>query len=139
MKNKTWLIIGIVALVLCCGIIIVIALVGGLLGFGLTQPAATTGEAFMTALKDGNYSKAYDLCTPDLQQELGGVQGLQAIIVDNNVQPTGWTFSSRETSGSMAELKGSVTFTGGRAGSVRVTLSQVGNNWLVAGFNLRED
>jgi hypothetical protein len=63
---------------------------------------------------------------------------LEALIVNNNVQPTQWSFSSRNVSGNMAELTGSVTLTGNRAGSVRVTLTQSGNNWLVAGFNLNE-
>ena len=53
MNKKVLLIIGGVALgacLLCAGIIVV----AGALGVGLTQPAATVGDAFMAALKSGD-------------------------------------------------------------------------------------
>lgn len=139
MNRKTILIIAGVVVLLCIGLI-VLAVAGGVIGgLALTQPAASTGDAFMTALKDGHYDQAYTLCSDNLQQEVGSIQRLEELIQSNNVQPTEWSFTSRNTSGDQAELSGSVTFTGKRSGTVRLVLEKVGNDWKVSGFHLKEE
>jgi hypothetical protein len=140
-NRKTILIIVAVVLVLCIccvGIVIVVGLMGGLTALGLTQPAADAGEAFMTALKDNDFDKAYNLCTPALQRELQNARALETRVKNGKVQPTQWSFSSRNISGDQAQLDGSVTFVGNKEGTVRLTLTQVGGEWKVVGFNLRE-
>ncbi len=137
MNKKVILIIVGVALVLCIGCVAVIAIAAGL-GIGLTQPAATAGDAFMTALKGGDYAKAYALCSPSLQRELKDAQGLEALIKRGTGQPTAWSFSSRNVTNDQGELSGSVTFTGNREGIVRLSLTQVGGEWKIIGFNLSE-
>ncbi|MBI3914645.1 MAG: hypothetical protein HY327_10740 [Chloroflexi bacterium] len=137
MNKKVLLIIGGVALgacLLCAGIIVV----AGALGVGLTQPAATVGDAFMTALKNGDYDAAYNLCAPSLQQELKSARNLETLVKNGKVQPTEWTFASRDISGDSGQLDGTVKFTGNREGTVRVVLAQVGGAWKVTGFNLKE-
>jgi hypothetical protein len=126
-----------VALALCVGCVVIF----GVIGFGAfnqTQPAATTGENFMTALKNGNYSSAYNMCGADLKNELGSVQGLENLITQGRVQPVSWNFSSRNTSGNQAQLDGSATFSGNRNGTVRIVLEKSGNDWQIIGFNLKE-
>ena len=137
MNRKTILIIGGVILALClvCVCIIVAAVA---LGFGATQPAATAGENFMTALKNGDVAGAYNLCTPALQRELGSAQGMQTRITNGRVQPTQWSFSSRNINNDTAQLDGTVTFTGNREGNVTLVLAQVGGEWKISGFNLKE-
>ncbi|MBM3129545.1 MAG: hypothetical protein FJ009_13080 [Chloroflexi bacterium] len=137
MNKKVLLIIGGVALVFCllCTILFVVVFA---LGIGATQPAATAGENFMTALKNGDYNQAYGLCSPALQRELGNAGGLGTRIRNGKVEPTAWSFSSRNISNDTGELTGTVTFTGNREGTVRLVLAQVGGEWKISGFNLRE-
>ncbi len=136
MNKKVVLIIGAVLLVCCVGIVAVAGL-GGLAALGATQPAAQAGENFMSALKAGDYSKAFDLCDPALQSELKDVQGLETMITNGNVQPNSWKFTSRNVDNSSAKLEGSATFTGDRAGTVSLELNKTGNDWKVIGFHLK--
>jgi hypothetical protein len=136
MNRKVLLIIGGVVLALClvCAVFFVAVFA---LGMGATQPAATVGESFMTALKNGDYAQAYGLCAPALQQELNSAQGLQQLVTNGKVQPVSWTFSSRNVDNATAQLDGTATFTSGGSGTVRIVLNQVGSNWQVVGFNLK--
>jgi len=138
MNKKLLLIIAGVAVLLCIGLVVVVAVVGGLAAVGATQPTASTGDAFMTALRDGDFSQVYQLSSPSLQKEVGSAQKLERIIKDGKVQPTEWSFNSRNVSGDQAQLDGSATFTGDRDGTVTLVLAQSGNDWKVAGFNLQE-
>jgi hypothetical protein len=137
MNKKILLIIGGVALVFCLMCAVLFGVVFAL-GMGATQPAANTGEAFMTALKNGDAAGAYNLCTPALQRELGSAQGLDTRIKNGRVQPTAWSFSSRNIENDTGQLEGTVTFAGNREGTVRLVLAQVGGEWKISGFNLRE-
>jgi len=92
----------------------------------------------MTALKNGDAAGAYNLCTPALQRELGSAQGLDTRIKNGRVQPTAWSFSSRNIENDTGQLEGTVTFAGNREGTVRLVLAQVGGEWKISGFNLRE-
>ncbi len=109
-----------------------------LAGLGLTQPAATAGDAFMTALRDGDYDQAYSLCSPGLQKELGSAQDLQELIENGDAQPSQWSFTSRNISGDTGQLDGNVTLTGDRPGTVIIKLVKVGDAWKINGFNLKE-
>ena len=137
MNRKVLVIIGGVILVLClmCVCIIGVAFALGVLG---TQPAATAGEDFMAALKKGDYNQAYNLCAPALQRELGSARNLETRIKNGKVEPTGWTFTSRNVNNDTGQLDGTVTFTGNREGNVRLVLTQVGGQWKISGFNLQE-
>lgn len=138
MNKKVLLIVGGLALVACLVCVVFVLLVVAL-GVGATQPAADVGEAFMAALKSGDYSQAYNLCAPALQKEVGGnAAGLERLVKNGRVEPTGWTFTSRNVENNVAQLTGTATFTGNRQGTVRVTLNQIGNDWKVVGFNLKE-
>ncbi len=64
-RSPLLIIIGIVVgLLLLCGVGIAL-LIGGVLA--TTQPVVNAGDAYMTALRDGNYSKAFDLSASSLQ------------------------------------------------------------------------
>ena len=128
------LIIGIIvlALVLICGIGGAL-LVGGVIN--ATQPVANAGDAFMAALRDGDYNKAYDLSAPALQQEVGNAEGLQAALGTNRV--ASWSFTSRNISNNQGSLEGTTTYTDGSTGTVTMALTQVGNDWKVSAVSLR--
>lgn len=136
--NKKYLIIGgivaLIGLIICGGLIALFA--GGI--FAATQPLATTGDNFMDALKTSNYSQAYTLCSPSLQQELGSAEGLQTMIAENKRQPTSWSWSNRSINNNDGSLSGSVTFANGQTGNVELALTYSSNQWKIAGFNLTE-
>jgi uncharacterized membrane protein len=127
-------IIGIIvlALVLICGI-------GGTLLFttvmNATQPIVNAGDAYMTALRDGDYSKAYDMSATSLQQEAGDAEGLRAAL--GTRQLASWNFTSRNISNNQGSLEGTTAYTNGETGTVEMSLLQVGNDWKVVGLRLR--
>jgi hypothetical protein len=130
------LIIGGVALLGCvgCGVLFGIGIAGGLF---YTQSVAATGDAFMTALRDSNYTQAYNLCTPELQRELRSAQDLERSARSNNVRPTSWNFTSRNIEGDEGRLEGTAQLEDGREATVRLALDRVGDDWKVSGFQIR--
>ncbi len=140
-RKRILIIIGvlIVACLLC--VVVAVLTTGGAIFavFNTVKPLTDTSNDFMTALRDGNYGKAYDLCGPDLQKEVGGsADGLQQMIVSGNVKPASWNFNSFNMSGSNGQVGGDVTFTGNRPGTASIVLAQVGGQWKIVGFNLKE-
>ena len=133
-RRSPLLIIGIIvlALLLLCGIGVAV-LVGGV--FSLTQPVANAGDAYMAALRDGNYSKAFDLSTPSLQQEVGNADGLKSAL--SSKQPKSWSFTSRSINNNQGSLSGTASYADGTTGTVDVVLTQVGNDWKVEGISLK--
>ncbi len=143
-KNNTWVIILIVvgALVLCCAAIGLFILVtsGTAVGaaFGLTQPAVDAGNEFMQALKDENYEFAFDLCAPNIQEELGSAEGLQEFIESADRQPEKWKFTSRSMENDMADLSGPATFRFGEA-TLTLQLTRIDDSWKVNTFGIDTD
>ncbi len=137
-NKKVLLLIGILVL-LALGACVLLISLGVFAGVSATKPIADVGKAFMTALKDGDYARAFALCSTDLQTELGDAGQLQALIEDGNAQPASWKFSSRNISDDQGQLEGTVTFTGDRPGTLSIILARVDDEWKVAGFDFQED
>ncbi|MCX7839135.1 MAG: hypothetical protein N2559_06720 [Anaerolineae bacterium] len=136
--NKKILLVLVGGLLFVCLACVGVLGVAFVLGLGATQPIINAGDSFMTALKNEDYTSAYNLCTPALQQELRNPQGLANLIRNANVRPIQWSYSSRNVSNDQGQLEGSVTFVGNREGTVQLVLTQVGGTWKIAGFRLRE-
>jgi len=103
----------------------------------LAQPAADVGNAFMKALKNADYAGAYELCDPDLQEELGSVADLGEWMVANGIEPVEWSFPERNLVGDMVQVLGIGTFAGDQEGMVELLLIQVDGEWHVAGFRVQ--
>jgi hypothetical protein len=101
----------------------------------LTQPVVTAGDSFMNALKAGNYSAAFNLCTPDLQQQVGDANGLQAAM--SVKQPTSWSWSSKSINNGLGSLEGSASFADGSKGTANLEFRQIGGDWKVSYANLK--
>ncbi len=125
--------------------IIIIVLVGfiALIGIAvggamfMTSGAASTGDTFMTALKEGNYAKAFEQCTPDLQKELGSADKIKEVIESQDVKPLSYSFSSRNVVNNEAKLEGAATLSNNREANAVVSLSKIGNDWKVMGFSIK--
>lgn len=130
-----WIVVGIIWL----GLIGVAVFVGGFLVMTLivnplTQPVANAGDAFMTAVKTSNYAQATQLCTPDFEQQVGGVDGLEKMFQGN--QPAQWNWTRRSITNGTGYLNGSLTFADGRKGTAQLTLREIGNEWKIANFRM---
>ncbi|MBI5053142.1 MAG: hypothetical protein HZC38_20135 [Chloroflexi bacterium] len=106
------------------------------LACSVSDSGSAAGD-FMTALKGGDYAKAYGMCGADLQKELGSSQGLQKFIESGNFQPVSWNFTSTNVNNDRAEVSGeAVVGSDNRAMNISVILSNASGSWQVIGFNL---
>ena len=123
----------------CLGALILgCVVIGGFAFFaatGLTQPVVDAGESFMNARKGDDYARAYDLCTPSLQQTLGSAEGLASLTA--NRRPSQWSWSSRDISNGTGTLTGQATYKNGVQGDAQLVLAQVGSSWKVDGIHLK--
>ncbi len=133
MKRVLLIVGGIVLL----GIILCAVLVGGgvFAIFQATQPVVDAGDKFMTALRDGNYQQAYDMAGAQLQKDAQNAQGLETAL--SSFQPKTWTFTSRNINNNQGQLEGTTTYANDTAGTVTLTLEQVGSEWKVIGANFK--
>lgn len=132
-KSKLGLILGLAggAVLLCVAFFLVLFLVV----LKATGPAADVGESFLVALRDRNYRAAYNLCTNDLQAEIGSADDLRNLLEDNDAVPVSWTITSRKIENDQAQLLGNGSFSGGREADIEIVLDKVENTWLVSGFH----
>jgi hypothetical protein len=100
----------------------------------LTQPVVTVGDKFMTELKAGDFAQAYALFTPELQQQIGGVNGLAGLVGEN--RPRDWSWSSKSIRNGVGTLDGGFTYVDGRKGTARVTMREVDGRWRIVSFRM---
>jgi hypothetical protein len=134
-RRPRWLmplILAVVGLLVLCGVF------GGIAYFAansLTQGMASTGETFMADLRDAKYPEAYNLLTPEFQQQIGSVDkfagGMEA------VHPASWTFTSRQVQNNSGQLDGTAKMTDGTEATLQLVLDQVGGAWKVSGINIQ--
>jgi len=133
-RRSPLLIIGIVVVAL-----IVVCAIGFFAIFGIaltaTQPVVDAGNTYMTALRDGDYAKAFSMSTQTLQQQVGDAQGLQTAIGDQ--QPATWSFDSRNVNNDLGDLTGTATYKSGKSGPLHIQFNKVGNDWKVSFIQLQ--
>jgi hypothetical protein len=110
--------------------------IGGLV-IGEVRPMTQAGDAFLTAVSEGDYEQAYNLCSNSLQQELGSATGLKQIIERENRDyiPINWRFESMSMRSSDGETRGRVTYEDGARGTVELTYVNSRDAWLVSSFS----
>jgi hypothetical protein len=99
----------------------------------LTRPVVDAADAFMTALKDGDFGRASSQSTPALQREVGGAEGYGRGI--GAYRPATWSWSQRSIRNGIGRVSGSVTYQDGRSGSVALTMRQADDSWRVEGYS----
>jgi len=119
---------------LAIGAAVLVVFVAGIftLVFSLTRPVVDGADAFMGALKGGQYEQAYARSAPSLQQELGDAGGLETRI--GAYRPRDWNWSQRSLRNSIGEVSGSATWQGGNRGTAQIELHQVNGEWRVVAF-----
>lgn len=120
-------------LLLCAGLIA--ALVVGVLA--LTSPVAQAGDAFMQALKERDYGRAYRLCAPVLKEGPCDPADLSTLIEERALRPDTWSWNSRSIGGDEGSVEGRVTYANGRSGDVAIEFVRMEGQWRVAHFSLR--
>jgi hypothetical protein len=103
-----------------------------------TSSPTATADSFMAGLRDDKFSDAYSVCSPALQQELKNVQALTAMVENGKVKPVKWTFDKQDVTNDTAGVQGTVTYTDNRQAAVRLELHNLGGDWKVSGFHLRQ-
>lgn len=101
--------------------------------FSLTRPVVETADIFMSALRDGDFGRAYSQSSPALQREMGDAQGFGRGI--GPYRPATWSWSQRSIRNGIGRVSGSVTYQAGTRGSVRLTMRQVSDAWRVEAFS----
>jgi hypothetical protein len=119
-----------VALTLC---VLSFALVFYLL-YESTAPAADQADLFMEALKAGDYTTAYALCAPELQEVVLDAEGLRETAEGEPALPEKWSYTSRSTSEESATLEGRVTLANGETRKLEIWLQKYGEKWLITRF-----
>jgi hypothetical protein len=99
----------------------------------LTRPVVDTADAFMAALRDGDFRRASSQSTPALRQEMGGAEGYGRGI--GPYRPASWSWSQRSIRNGVGRVSGSVTYQNGTSGSVRLTMRQLDDGWRVEGYS----
>jgi hypothetical protein len=103
----------------------------------LAQPAADVAHAFMQALKDADYARAYELCDPSLQDEFGSTADLEAWVQDNGIELVEWSFPERNVMEDMVQVLGMATFVGDQQTAIEVLLVEFDGEWLIVGFHFQ--
>jgi len=130
MSTTVKVILGFVA----AGVLFVVALV--VFVFNVTAGVVDAGDAFMKKLQAKDYPGAISMCTPALQTELGGAEGLQKGVEGSNLTPTDWSFSSRSINNGTGKVEGTLTSSDGRSHPVRLVMESENDTWKITGVSI---
>ena len=117
-------------------LILILLAVCGLLAACGAKPEAT-GEKFLQAIKDEDFEAAFNLCTPDLQAELGSPTDLAFYFPTDVLQLDSWTATMTQDASdtALSKMTGDVTFTDGTEGTYTLTLTQSNRRYLIDNFS----
>lgn len=110
---------------------------GGLGLESIFEIPSNARNSFVTYLKSGNFDKAYELLTPDAQNQIPDADTFGRFIKDSNWQPTKWKWSSEEVEQEHAHYFGEATYTDNRTGIIELWLEKIEKRWKVSAMNFR--
>ena len=90
------------------------------------------GKSFMTALRDGEHVVSYDLLSPEVQQEIGGMEQWVAFATPRAFSD--WSFSSTNIENDAGQMDGEATLNGDEY-NVTLVFGKYGENWKITGIN----
>jgi len=114
------------------------AFVGAILGLILllNRPVTNVTNAFMQALKDGDYPTAFAMAAPNFQKLLGSAERLQALIAENNVSLASWNWNSFQMTGRMAIVTASIILTDDTRGTALINLLRGDGGWQIVSCDI---
>ena len=112
------------AVLSCVVLLLMLVIAGG--ACWLSSEIRPVAHEFITALESENYKRAFELCSPGLQERLGGTQGLKELTADGNEfwEPSFWTSM---TAGKQTASLGSH--------GAWLRFEKVGSRWCVSHFS----
>ena len=124
MKNR-------MAVILLCSIVLVMTLsaCGAVKDLSAVNDA---GDAFMTALRDGDVVTSWNMLTTEVQTEIGDIASWQDFVIPRNFSE--WKFSNTQVENNVAQLDGEATL-GADSYSVVLVFQKVDDYWLLSGIN----
>jgi hypothetical protein len=124
MKNR-------MAVILLCSIVLVMTLsaCGAVKDLSAVNDA---GDAFMTALRDGDVVTSWNMLTTEVQTEIGDIASWQDFVIPRNFSE--WKFSNTQVENDVAQLDGEATL-GADSYSIVLVFQKVDDYWLLSGIN----
>lgn len=95
----------------------------------------STGEAFMTALKNGDHTTSWNMLTTSVQDELGSEPAWEE-WASIRAFPE-WKFTNTQVENNEAQLDGEATLDGVTY-DVTLVFDKTDTGWLVSGINFQE-
>ncbi len=109
------------------GIIAILALLGPRQDFSdttvLTTKSSRLGHDFLSALKDEDYDRAYEMLAPHLQREMNTVEIFRSSLLQSGVNPKSWNWTSSSDNTGIANAE--VTMKDGTQASVTLVVRQL--------------
>jgi hypothetical protein len=105
----------------------------------LLEPASTVTHSFMEAINDDEYQVAFDLFSSDLKTEIGNAEQLRILILENDVKPESWSFTSQNVENNFGRFTGQVTLENGKSTPIAIFLVIENDEWRITGFEWGND
>jgi len=100
------------------------------------QGVRDAGDAYLEALKTGDFATAFTLSDPTLQSQFGDAVGVQSTYAGRGFFPDEWSFHETSINGDMGTLQASVTITSGQRMGMILDLNKIEGDWLVSRVEL---
>lgn len=103
----------------------------------------TVANRFLSALKKGDFTTAWNQCTPEVKTDVPSPDALSTMIISQNLEPAEWSISSTTNSvsqsgGQQGVLVGNITFKSGKKGSANIIVQKQAGEWKIRGFHLKD-
>lgn len=95
----------------------------------------STGDAFMTALKNGDHSTSWNMLTPAVQEELGSQEFWVEWATIRSFPE--WKFTNTQIDNNEGQLDGEATLDG-ITYDVTLVFEKIGDAWLISGINFQD-
>ncbi len=116
-------------LVLLAGLVLVAC--GPLAELG---PLGDAGDAFMTALKNGDWAGSYAMLSAGTQRDLATAEEWAAGWAQAE-RPVSWAFNSRSIENDTGRLEGTVDWDTGQKSECILLLVREGGSWKIDGYS----
>ena len=106
-------------------------------GYGLFQagkPVIDAGNAYLQAIKDGDYAGAAAMETDTFRNSDGSAEDLSVIFGEN--KPDSWNINSFNIQNSNGTASGTMTDQAGQTRNIEIYMVKEGDDWKITGFDI---